>query len=91
MGHLAYVPELPAVFVRLSEEVVYEAIEVVGVFDESVVARVRHNPEVGVGNVLIDEDRVGNGNKVVVATDDERWRLNGVKLSERDVRLLPVE
>ena len=43
------------------------------------------------GNVLEDEDGVGNGDDVVVATDDERRGLDGVELGKRDVRLLPVE
>jgi hypothetical protein len=84
-------PDLLEVFVRFGEEIVYLLVEVVGVFAQGAMARVRDNPEVGVGNVLIDEDGVGNRNEVVVATDDERRRLDSVELSECDVRLLPVE
>jgi len=84
-------PDLLEVLVRFGEEIVYLKVEVVGVFAQGAMTRVRDNPEVGVGNVLIDEDGVGNRNEVVVATDDERRRLDSVELSECELRLLPVE
>jgi hypothetical protein len=84
-------PDLLEVFVRFGEEIVYLMVEVVGVFAQGAMARVRDNPEVGVGNVLIDEHGVRNRNEVVVATDDERRRLDSVELSECDVRLPPIE
>ena len=79
------------VFVGLGEELVDLLVEVVDVFAQGAVARVRYNPEVSVRNVLVDEDGVGNGNEVVVAANDERRGLDGVELGESDVRLLPVE
>ena len=82
---------LVEVFVGFGEELVDLMVEVVGVFTQCSVARIRDNPEVGVGNVLVDEDGVGNGNEIVVAANDERRGLNGVELGESDVRLLPVE
>ena len=84
-------PDLLEVLVRFGEEIVYLMVEVVGVFAKGAMTRVRDNPEVGVGNVLVDDDGVGDRNDVVVATDDKRWRLDGVELREGDVRLLPVE
>ena len=82
---------LVEVFVWFAEEFVDLVIKLVGVLDESAVARVRDDPEVGVGNVLIDQDGVADGDKIVIATDDERRGLNGVELGERDVRLLPIQ
>lgn len=76
---------------RFGEELVYLVVEVVGVFAQGAVARVRDNPEVGVGNVLVDKDGMGNGDEVVVATDDERRGLDRAELREGDVGLLPVE
>ena len=79
------------VFVGFVEELVDLVVEVVGVFAQRAMARVRNDPEIGVGNVLVYQDSVGNRNKVVVATNDQRRSLDRVKLGDRDVRLLPVE
>jgi len=49
-------------FIRFGEEVVYHMIEVIDVFNQGAMTRVRHNPQVGVRNVLIDEDGVANRN-----------------------------
>ena len=78
------------VFEGFGKELVDLAVEVVGVFAQGAVARVWDHPEVGVANILVDKDGVGNGNEVVVATDDERRGLDGVELGESDVGLLPV-
>ena len=82
---------LPIVFVWFGEELVDLTVEFVGMFDQSPVARVWDNPEVGVGNVFIDQDSVADRDKIVIATDDERRGLNGVELGECDVRLLPIQ
>jgi hypothetical protein len=66
------------VFVGFGEELIDLVVEVVSVFDQGVVTRIRDNPEVGVGNVLKNEDRVRNGDKVVVAANDERRGLDGM-------------
>ena len=71
LAYRANLTNLLEVFVGFGEEVVYLVVEVVSVFAEGGMARVRDYPEVGVGNVLIDEDGVGNGDQVVVAADDE--------------------
>ena len=85
------ISDLFEVFIGFAEEPVDLVVEVVGVFAQGAVPGVRNHPEIGVRNVLVDQDGVGNRNKVVVATNDQRRGLDQVELGERDVRLLPVE
>ena len=73
------------------EEAVDFAGEVFGLVVEGGVAGVGDDPEIGVGDVLVDEDGVREGDEVVVAADDEGGGLDGVELGEGDVRFLPVE
>ena len=54
-------PKLVEVFEGFGEEVVDLVVEVVGVFAEGAVAGVGDYPEVCVGDVLVDEDGVGDG------------------------------
>ena len=79
------------VFEGFGEEAVDFAVEVFGLVHEGAVAGVGDYRELGVRDVLVDEDGVGDGDEVVVAADDERGGLDGVELGEGDVGFLPVE
>src|SRR5581483_4814607 len=63
---------------RRAEKMLHLLVKFISMFLQGPVSGVGHDPEIGVLDVLIDEDGVRNRNQVVIAANDQRRALNGV-------------
>lgn len=75
----------------MSEEIFDEGIELIFFKYRRGVARIRDDPQIGLWDICGDQDRMGNGDDVVVAADHQGWAGDVVQLVERDMGLVQVE
>lgn len=75
----------------MGEEIQDDRVELVFFEDRGGVAGIGDDPEVGLGDVLGDEDGMGDGDGVVVAADHEGRAGDLVELGEGDIGLVVVQ
>ena len=75
----------------MGEEVLDDRIELIFFEYRHGVTRVGYDPEIGLGNILCNEDCMQDGDGVVVAADDECGAADMVELVQGYMRLIVVE